>query len=90
MHRYDYDGYFGPGLWFAFGLFWLILLGLVIWVVLQLLPGRGQRGGAARGADSPEDILDRRFAMGEIDIPTYEAQRAALTSARAAGRRGRA
>ncbi len=85
MHRYGHDGFFGPGLWLAFGLFWLILLGLVIWAVLRLMPRYG--GGFRQVGESPEDILDRRFAMGEIDIPTYQAQREALTSARAPGRR---
>jgi putative membrane protein len=34
------------------------------------------------GTESALDILDRRFASGEFDLETYQAQRAALIAAR--------
>jgi len=80
-----YGGGMGAGAWMVMGLFWLVLLGLIIWAVVRLLPGRdggaGHSGSGVAG-ETPEEILDRRFARGEIDLETYQAQRAALVSAR--------
>ncbi|MBN9375326.1 MAG: SHOCT domain-containing protein [Cellulomonas sp.] len=67
----------GWGAWLGMGRFWLVLLGVILYAVVRLLPS-GRAGGRDRGADSPAEILDRRFARGEIDIETYRAQRAAL------------
>jgi putative membrane protein len=75
-----YGAGMGYGAWMFMGLFWLVLLAVIIMAVVRLLPAR--RDGGSRELDSPEDILDRRFARGEIDAETYQAQRAALTSAR--------
>jgi putative membrane protein len=59
------------------GVFWLILLGLIVWLVVRLLPDSGN--SAARGTgDSALDILDRRLANGQLDLPSWQAQRAAL------------
>ena len=77
----------GTGGWIAMTVFWVALLVLVIWGVTRLLPGAGRGGesGAPR-TETPEEILDRRFALGEIDDETYSRMRTELTSARA-GRR---
>ena len=75
-----YGGGMGYGAWMFMGVFWLVLLGVIIWAVVRLLPAR--RDGASRDVDSPEDILDRRFARGEIDAEAYQVQRAALAAAR--------
>jgi putative membrane protein len=72
----------GMGGWFFMGLFWLVLLGVIIWAVVRLLPSRHQMTGVSGAADTPEEILDRRFARGEIDLETYQAQRAALAQSR--------
>jgi Predicted membrane protein (DUF2078). len=67
--------------WLGMGVFWLILLGLVIWLVVRLLPGSGS--GATRSlGESALEILDRRLANGEIDLEPWQAQRAALLSTR--------
>jgi len=51
------------------GLFWLILLGLIVWLVIRLLPG--SNGGTTRDTGrSALEILDRRLASGEIDLIT--------------------
>jgi len=81
-----YGGGMGYGAWMFMGLFWLVLLGVIIWAVVRLLPARDGGSGGTRGLESPEEILDRRFARGELDPETYQAQRAALTAAR--GSRG--
>src|SRR5512143_4105113 len=85
-----YGSGMGYGLWMFMGLFWLVLLGVIIWAVVRLLPaghdavGRGGTVGDGSGAEleTPEEILDRRFARGELDLETYQVQRAALVSAR--------
>ena len=59
------------------GVFWLVLLGLIVWLVVRLLPGSGS--GVTRNADeSALEILDRRMASGQIDTAAWQAQRVAL------------
>jgi putative membrane protein len=76
-----YGGGMGPLGWLAMGLFWLILLGLIVWLVTRLLPA-GSGGTTRPAGESPLEILDRRLASGEIDLDTWQAQRAALLAAR--------
>ena len=77
-------GWYGVGMglsgWLFMGLFWAGLLVLVLWLVVRLLPSRERP--TAGGQDSPEEILDRRFARGQIDEQTYSAQRAVLAGTR--------
>jgi len=75
-----YGGGVGPLGWLAMGLFWLILLGLIVWLVTRLLPAGG--GTTHLAGESPLDILGRRLASGDIDLDTWQAQRAALLAAR--------
>jgi putative membrane protein len=87
-----YGGSMAWGGWLGMGLFWLLLLGVILFLVVRLLPGarqggsgQGSHGGGGFGgprSQSPEEILDRRFAQGEIDVETYQVQRAALVQAR--------
>ncbi len=81
-----YGGFGGMGWGGMVGmvLLWVVLIGLVVWAVTRLLPARRDVGvGVAQaGQETPEEILDRRFARGEVDVETYQAQRAALASAR--------
>ena len=83
-----YGGGMGGGAWIFMGLFWVILIAAIIWLVVRLLPSSSHSGGMTAaphqvsGEESPPDILDRRFALGELDLETYQAQRAALIAAR--------
>jgi len=80
-----HNGGMAYGTWMFMGVFWLVLLGLIIWAVVRLLPDRGGVNGRAGGrgdVETPEDILDKRFARGEIDLETYQAQRTALAAMR--------
>jgi len=79
-----YGGFGGMGWGGMVGmvLLWAVLIGLVVWAVTRLLPTRPYAGGGQPGQETPEEILDRRFARGEIDVETYQAQRAALATAR--------
>jgi putative membrane protein len=70
------------GAWMFMGLFWILLLAVILFLVVRLLPATGNAGRGQAPRETPEDILDRRFARGEIDLPTYQAQRAALAQAR--------
>jgi putative membrane protein len=72
----------GPAGWIFMSLFWIALIGLVVWAAVELLPGTR----AARGHDrpeGPEEILDRRFALGELDAEQYRRARQELSAARA-------
>jgi putative membrane protein len=83
MHGYGYGWGMNWTGWLFMGLFWALLLGVILWAVVRLLPASTHRDQSVH--DSPEEILDRRFASGELDAETYRAQREALAAAR--GRR---
>ncbi|MBU4213746.1 MAG: SHOCT domain-containing protein [Actinobacteria bacterium] len=73
----------GVVLWPLLVLFWVGLIALIVFLVVKLLPRSGGRPPSHQpppGApqESPEEILDRMFALGEIDEPTYRARRTAL------------
>ncbi|MEO6143453.1 MAG: SHOCT domain-containing protein [Dermatophilaceae bacterium] len=79
-----YGGGMGPLGWLAMGVFWFALLGLIVWLVVRLLPGSG--GETTRAdVESALEILDRRLALGEIDLSTWQAQRTALAAAQREG-----
>lgn len=63
----------GPVAWVFMGLFWIVVVGLVVWGVVTLLPG--SRSPARGRPESPEEILDRRFALGELDAEEYRQAR---------------
>lgn len=71
--------------WIAMTIFWVGLITLVIWVIARVLPTGGSWGDATprrsgAPAERAEDILDRRFASGELDEETYRSMRATLRS----------
>ncbi|MGW0678070.1 SHOCT domain-containing protein [Streptomyces sp. NPDC002767] len=76
--------------WMAFmPLLWIALIGLAVWAVIRLT--RSSSGGAAGRTNSwegraqretPEEILDRRYASGEIDTDTYAEARERLAAHR--------
>lgn len=51
-------------LWWAFGAAILVLL---VWVI-----ARAASGSTGRADDSPEQILKRRYARGELDREEYQ------------------
>ena len=81
-----YGGGMGGGAWVVMGLFWVALIAVIIWLVVRLLPGKGEtpppQAPGQPTPESPFDILDRRLAHGDIDLETYNVQRAALLEAR--------
>jgi putative membrane protein len=89
MHMMGWsEGGTGGTVWIFVGLFWLVLVAAIIWLVVRLLPSKGHsdpKGFTSPPVASPPgafEILDRRFAQGEIDLQTYQAHRAALIAAR--------
>jgi putative membrane protein len=89
----------GLGL-FGMGVFWLVLIALIVWIVVQLAKPRYDEAGRRLAAPAPTGapgavppvtpyieaflILDRRLATGEIDVATYHQLRAALVQSRGA------
>ena len=65
--------------WLGIGVFWLALILLVIWLVVRLLPSSGT---TRHTGESALEILDRRLADGQIEFEPWQAQRAAILTAR--------
>jgi putative membrane protein len=80
-----YGGGMGGLMWLGMGLFWLLLLGLIVWLVIRLLPGSSAPPPRTSG-ESAVEILDRRMANGKIDLEAWQAQRAALLAAQRDGK----
>ena len=68
-HPMDHMGWGG---WALMVLFWLVVIGLIVWLVVVAL-GRGTRREPSGEADEDraESILRERYARGEIDEDTY-------------------
>lgn len=76
----------GPGMWpwgFMMGFVWLVLFGLVIFFAVyaarQWSADRREAAGGPSGGphreqpeESPREILDRRYAEGELSREEYE------------------
>ena len=81
----------GPGwggmFWMGLGsLFWLIVLGLAIWLLVRWLtqsryPTTPSAPGTPPPPPSAMEILRQRYARGEIDAATFENMRERLTAA---------
>jgi putative membrane protein len=69
-------------LWMGiFSVIWLVVLGLVVWALVRWVSGRSPTSGST-SAPSAIEILDQRYARGEIDTATYEEMRARLRASR--------
>jgi putative membrane protein len=60
-------------------LLWIVLLGVIIWAAVRLAHRPDGQARDQRGRETPQEILDRRYASGEIDTDTYTQARAHLT-----------
>jgi putative membrane protein len=80
---YMHDGVGWVG-WLFMGLFLLFLVALVVgvvWLLLRSTRGAGASGGApgpATGGSSAEQVLDERYARGEIEEDEYLRRRSVL------------
>ena len=75
MHYWFNDGHM---VWMT--LSWLVGIGLFLMLMWLLV--LGSRGGAIK--DSPEDILRRRYAAGDIETEEYERRLAELRKTKSA------
>jgi putative membrane protein len=69
------------GLMFGAGfgwLLWLLLIGVVVWAVVALAGGAGRDRGSGRSSKSALEILEERYARGEIDREEFEEKKADL------------
>ena len=69
------DDHMGRGWWWAMGIGWLVFLGLV--AVLAIVLTRHYRGTSSRRRPA-HDVLDERFARGDIDENEYRRRREVL------------
>ncbi|MFE9558211.1 SHOCT domain-containing protein [Streptomyces sp. NPDC006692] len=82
--------WYGGWAWMTFmPLLWIALIVLAVWAVIRLTHattgGASHRGhGWASGEprETPEEILDRRYASGEIDTDAYTEARERLAAHR--------
>jgi len=74
------SGGMAPLGWLAAGVFWSILLALVVWLVSRLLPASSS---ATTGPidELALEALDDQLVAGEIDMAAWQAQRSARTTA---------
>ena len=68
-------GSWGWGMGIFGALFMLLIFGLVVWLIVYLVRADQGRGTGAKGA---LDLLDERYARGEIDREEYLERRADL------------
>jgi putative membrane protein len=66
--------YWGPGPWILLvPLIWIAVIATIVWLV------RGRRGwGSYRGGPNALEILDRRFAEGDLSAQEYRDRRQVL------------
>jgi putative membrane protein len=70
----------GWGWWMVFGWLWMVVLwGLIIWGVYTLV-SRLSGGGSTQPRETALDILERRYASGELTHDQFEEMRQRLTA----------
>lgn len=72
MNWGDWHWGFGFGHWIFGVLFWIVLLLLIVGVVRGLAGAGGERRSGGRNA---REILEERYARGEIDREEFERKR---------------
>ncbi|RRQ23828.1 SHOCT domain-containing protein [Guyparkeria sp. SCN-R1] len=58
-----YMGFGGGFMW----VIWILVIAAIVWLVVAM-----SRQDRSSGEPSPREILDRRYARGEIDKETYQ------------------
>ncbi|MEV6524498.1 SHOCT domain-containing protein [Longispora sp. NPDC051575] len=71
------DGW-GMGWMLIMLVLWGVLTAGVVWVAVRWAQGSASRGGGPVQQASALEILDRRFAAGEIDAASYDEARVRL------------
>ena len=65
------------GMWLISSLFWILIIAGVVLLVRWLIERNGQRKTSL--AESPLDILKKRYAKGEIDREAFEQMKQVLS-----------
>ncbi|MEK7117137.1 MAG: SHOCT domain-containing protein [Patescibacteria group bacterium] len=80
---YDNYGGWGPGNmmgWFGGGLmmivFWVLLVVFIVWIVREI----GGKSSRSSGNSNALDILNERYAKGEIDKKEFEEKKKDLSN----------
>ena len=80
------DGGIGWGGWFAMAVMMVVFWGAVAWVVVTLIRHNAARSSLAASTvpttSNAEQILEERFARGEIDEAEYQRRRDVLRGGR--------
>lgn len=86
MMGYGYGMEWGG--WIAMAVFWIAIITLVIWGVSRAFPTdrNPSRDSGISPGESAVEILDRRYAAGEIDDDRYRTMRATLAADATDGR----
>ena len=77
MWGYGYDWSWMPWMMVLASIFWLGLLGLMIWAIIRLFQ-RHDNITPLQQRQSAFDVLRERYARGEIDADTFEQMRSRL------------
>ena len=67
----------GGYMWFGW-IFWLILLGVIVWAVVTIINKNQTGTGNNQLGESSIDILKKRFAKGEITKKQYDQMKTVL------------
>ena len=59
--------------------FWLLFAAALVWIVRAVWDRGGERKGPERQQETPLEILQRRYARGEIDRAEFEEKRRDLS-----------
>lgn len=81
-----WDNGMGAGGWILMILVWVALIVLIAWAIGRLFPLRAATESRDETTETPDEILDRRLARGEIDTEEYARLRDAMISAHGGGR----
>lgn len=71
-----YHNMFGGGMWLGW-FFWLIIIGLIVWFIINQVVRSQKKSGSTK--ESPTDILNNRYAKGEISKEEFEEKKKDLT-----------
>lgn len=79
-------GDWGAGEWIAMAAMMVVLWGLVIGAVVWLVRSLADRDRGRHREPSALELLERRFAMGELSVEEYEERRRILAKGDVGGR----
>jgi uncharacterized membrane protein len=65
----------GPAMWIAMGIFWVVLIVFAVYAIRLIV---GSLDSYASRRSRGEQILEERFARGEITAKEYRQRRSAL------------